>query len=218
MKKSKLAGQAPYNIHTDSSQPQLQTLLLINYWAICKFHYSHFTAVRREVQRTQQITSTSPEQGEEPTTQGRSVHHQSGHLDRAVGTNMEQPLTCWRLLTVSGQRDSLTRLHLAEKLDWGTLQVTCPTFHATLDTEKATSDSDWEGRNWVEVVRAKQQSKKNQSACKSSALPVVTESWEEAVEEHVVLTWCFKHCQYCFLSSSFFSSRTYVCIFIIQIK
>lgn len=124
--------------------------------------------------------------------------------------NMEQPLTCWRLLTVSGQRDSLSRFCSAEKLDWGTLQVTCPTFHATLDTEKTTSDSDWEGRNQVEVVCAKWQSKKQRS-CKTSALPVVTESWEEVVEdEYIVLTWCLKDHHYCFPISSLLSSHIYI--------
>lgn len=54
-------------------------------------------------------------------------------------------------------------LHLDEKLeifDWETLQLTRPTFHATLDTKKTTSDNGWEARKEIEMVSATKYRKK----------------------------------------------------------
>lgn len=85
---------------------------------------------------------------------------------RLLGQSYGHPhgvVICWRMLTASGRNNSLTILHFAEKLetfDWETLQVTCPTFHATLDTEKTTSDNDWEARKEIEVMCAMKYRKK----------------------------------------------------------
>lgn len=134
---------------------QLWTFLQSNYWAIGKYHDSHLQLgkeehrqhkLNRHIARARKGTQTSVQRGPLPA---RLPGQSYGCAHEAM--------TRWRFLTASGQNDSLTILYLAEKLetlDWETLQVTCPTFHATLGTEKTVSDSDWEERKEVEVVCA----------------------------------------------------------------
>lgn len=96
-------------------------------------------------------------------------------------------------MRASGQKKSSTILHLdkhLQALGWETLEVTCPTLYATLDTEKATSDNDLEARKETEVMRATKYRKKDQVLmklilwyCETLTLPVAIESWYRSVKE-----------------------------------
>lgn len=141
------------------------TLLQSNHWAVGKHHYSHFTAGQRGAQGTQtcpahhwsqegnlHLSSSAAQLSPLPA---RLLGQSYGHAHGAV--------TRWRMLTASGQNKSLTILHLADKreaFDWETLQVTCPTFNATLGSEKTTSDNDLEARKEIELVCAMKYKKK----------------------------------------------------------